>query len=293
MTVNTLETAIYIDYDNLYRSINESYSSFTGPEVIQKIVESLVEKEGCNVKLVKAFCDFKNSYKEIDELQHNLVELRHINSVGNGKSNASDIGLAIDVMKSLFNSKKFDTYVIVSSDSDMLPLILELIYQGKEVILVYLESKISDKYTEILVQKQSLKTLKIEDILDIQVHRSITSEQLEGNTELLSLFINTINSTMNGLYDKFNEKTTVSQKVVKDGLKAQAEIPLEDLDTTIILDFLKSKEYVRIVEKNVEVNGQPTKRNSCVLDIQKIQAAGITLNDESKITYTVNLAPIG
>jgi len=145
-----VQTAVYIDYDNLYRSMNESYSAYSGAETVKSIVKYLRTELNCDVKLVKAFCDFKNSSNEIDDLQQNLVELRHINSVGNGKGNASDIGLAIDVIKSLYNSKEFGKYVIISSDSDMLPLILELCYQGKKVDLIYLKSKINDRYSNIV-----------------------------------------------------------------------------------------------------------------------------------------------
>lgn len=284
--IGNLETAIYIDYDNLYRSMNESYSTFTGPETVKEIVKYMVEKENCNIKLVKAFCDFKNSYQEIDELQQNLVELRHINSVGNGKSNASDIGLAIDVVKSLFNSKKFDTYVIVSSDSDMLPLILELSYQGKEVILVYLESKISDKYTEVLIQKPNIKTVKIEDVLGIPVHSPISKERLEADSALVSRYVNSTNDIMNDLFGRYGEATTVSQNAIKGGLK-EKNTDVEDLDATVILDFMKGKEYVRQIEKEVVIKGkaEKQKRNSCVLDIEKLNADGISLSNEAKLVY--------
>ena len=35
-------TAVYMDYDNLYRSINESYSQFKTSEVVKKILEHLI-----------------------------------------------------------------------------------------------------------------------------------------------------------------------------------------------------------------------------------------------------------
>lgn len=283
MTRN-LETAIYIDYDNLYRSINESYSAFTGSETVRKIINHFDEKSEYNVKLVKAFCDFKNSYQEIEDLQNNLVELRHINSVGNGKSNASDIGLAIDVVKSLFNNKKFDNYVIVSSDSDMLPLILELNYQGKEVTLVYLESKTSDKYTGMLVQRPDIKTLKIEEILGIKVHEPIREANLESDLILVTKYLNFINEITNDLFDKFSDGTTVSQNIIKEGLKSKDD-SLEDLDVTIILDFMKNKGYINRFIKDVNIKGKKEQRNSYLLDIEKIKGENITLDTESKIIY--------
>lgn len=279
-----LETAIYIDYDNLYRSIDESYSQFTGSEVVRKIISYFDNSdnfENCDykIKLIKAFCDFKNSSQEIEDLQNNLVELRHINSAGNGKSNASDIGLAIDVIKSFFNTKKFENYVIVSSDSDMLPLILELNYQGKEVNLVYLKSKISDKYINMLNQRANIKTIEIENILGVEVYKPIEKSTLYNDLGLVSKYLNLINEIINDIYAKYKENTTIAQKVVSNELSQKGH-SLQKADAVTILDFMKENNYLRKTIKEVDINGKKEKRDSFLLSKQDIQNANITLKDE-------------
>lgn len=273
-----LETAIYIDYDNLYRSIDESYSKFTGSEVVRKII-SYFDNSDYKIKLIKAFCDFKNSSQEIEDLQDNLVELRHINSAGNGKSNASDIGLAIDVIKSFFNTKKFENYVIVSSDSDMLPLILELNYQGKEVNLVYLKSKISDKYINMLNQRANIKTVEIEDILDVEIHEPIKKSTLHNDLELVSKYLNLINEIINDTYAKYKENTTIAQKVISNKLFDKSD-SLEKADAITILDFMKENNYLRKTIKEVDIKGKKEERDSFLLSKQDIQNANITLEDK-------------
>lgn len=273
-----LETAIYIDYDNLYRSIDESYSKFTGSEVVRKII-SYFDNSDYKIKLIKAFCDFKNSSQEIEDLQNNLVELRHINSAGNGKSNASDIGLAIDVIKSFFNTKKFENYVIVSSDSDMLPLILELNYQGKEVNLVYLKSKISDKYINMLNQRANIKTVEIEDILDVEIYEPIKKSTLHNDLELVSKYLNLINEIINDTYAKYKENTTIAQKVISNELFDKSD-SLEKADVITILDFMKENNYLRKTIKEVDIKGKKEERDSFLLSKQDIQNANITLEDE-------------
>lgn len=273
-----LETAIYIDYDNLYRSIDESYSKFTGSEVVRKII-SYFDNSDYKIKLIKAFCDFKNSSQEIEDLQNNLVELRHINSAGNGKSNASDIGLAIDVIKSFFNTKKFENYVIVSSDSDMLPLILELNYQGKEVNLVYLKSKISDKYINMLNQRANIKTVEIEDILDVEIYEPIKKSTLHNDLELVSKYLNLINEIINDTYAKYKENTTIAQRVILNELFDKSD-SLEKADVITILDFMKENNYLRKTIKEVDIKGKKEERDSFLLSEQDIQNANITLEDE-------------
>lgn len=217
-----VSTAVYMDYDNLFRSINESYSQFQTYVVVNKILDSINGSNSNKIQLVKAFCDFNSASHEISDLQKSLVELRHINSIGDGKSNASDIALAIDVIKSLFNTRTFEHYVIVSSDSDMLPLLLELSYQGKKITLCYLESKIKQTYLESLANKVDL--LKIEDLLGIETYKPFDIEELKASgIKKFTKYLNAINDLMNDLYVEYGSQpsTVIYQKNLLSALTGQ------------------------------------------------------------------------
>lgn len=100
-----------------------------GIDIVKRIKEKYSQDR---ILTFKAFCDFEKSGRQLSELQKNLVELCHVYSSGEGEArkNASDIALAIDVVKNLFNKPDCEKYVLVSSDSDMLPLINEITYSA-------------------------------------------------------------------------------------------------------------------------------------------------------------------
>ncbi|KSU59060.1 hypothetical protein AS034_19065 [[Bacillus] enclensis] len=281
----TNPTAVFIDYDNLYRSINESYSMFITSDVVKKLLDYLSDEQLNSVQLVKAFCDFKTSSNEISDLQENLVELRHVNSIGDGKSNASDIALAIDVTKSLSNNRKFEHYVIVSSDSDMLPLILELRYQGKEITLLYLESKIKNNYLETL--EKQIKVKKIEEILGVETYKPFNIENLEFSNEEKFKYLNCINKGMNDLYVKYGSKsqTVVYQKDLLAALNNQSSFNLQPSDSSAILDYFKKEKIIIAAEVKVIIKDEDQKRTAFFINEDKLEEFDLTLDDEVMVKY--------
>lgn len=273
-------TAIYMDYDNLFRSINESYSQFQTYEVVKRIIEKM-EQLNNKVHLVKAFCDFETASNEIHELQQSLVELRHVNSIGEGKSNASDIALAIDVVKSLYNTREFDHYVIVSSDSDMLPLVLELSYHGKKVTLVYLESKIKIPYTESLKNRISL--LKIEDLLQVETYQSLTLQQLnEQKEQAAQKYLNVINQEMNMLFVKYHSQpaTVIYQKNILEALKSDKASNLQPSDAMVVFEFLKSEKLIVALDVQVVMHGVTEVRKAFFINENRVKELAIVLSEE-------------
>lgn len=275
-----VSTAIYIDYDNLFRSINESYAQFQTYQVVNHIIGKIEQKNN-DVHLVKAFCDFQTATNEIHELQQSLVELRHINSIGEGKSNASDIALAIDVMKSLYNPRIFDHYVIVSSDSDMLPLVLELSYQGKKVTIVYLESKMKMPYTKSLENRVDL--MKIEDILQVETYKTLDVYQLkENNGQLIESYLNVINKEMNLLFVKYHSQpaTVIYQKNILEALKNTTVLALQPSDAMIVFEFLKSEKLIVSRDVHVIMHGMNEVRKAFFIDEKRVAEVGLTLSEE-------------
>lgn len=278
-------TAVYMDYDNLYRSINESYSQFKTSEVVKKILEHLALGEENSVQLIKAFCDFKTANNEISDLQENLVELRHINYIGDGKTNASDLALAIDVIKSLYNTRKFEHYVIVSSDSDMLPLILELSYQDKEITLLYLESKVKKRYVESLKTRINVK--KIEDILGVETYRPFDIEDIESSDEEKLKYLNCINKGMNRLFVKYGSKplTVIYQKNILEFLNDESSFNLQPSDSSAILDYFKNEKLIIIKEVEVNIEDKETTRKANFINPEKLNELGLTLDEEINVKY--------
>lgn len=137
--------AIYIDYDNVYWTLTNSYNH--DPDNIdgnKNLFLKLWEKYGQDhIRTFRAYGDFQKLKSNLTSLQKKRVQIRHVYS--NGKSddlrkNSSDIELSIDVIESTYKDPNITCYVIVTADSDMIPILSRLMYKGKRVELYYLST---------------------------------------------------------------------------------------------------------------------------------------------------------
>ena len=113
------QIAVLIDYENV------------GLGSIQALFDQISDVGRIIVK--RAYADWAAESKKRDQVLELGVEPIHLfRTTGAGK-NASDIRLAIDAIDLLFTSP-VDTFVIVSSDSDFVPLTSKLRSAGKTVI---------------------------------------------------------------------------------------------------------------------------------------------------------------
>jgi len=113
------QIAVLIDYENV------------GLTSIQWLFDQISDVGRVIVK--RAYADWSSASSRRDQLLELGIEPIHLfHSTPSGK-NASDIRLAIDAIELLYQSP-VDTFVIVSSDSDFVPLVSKLRSAGKTVI---------------------------------------------------------------------------------------------------------------------------------------------------------------
>ena len=111
--------AVLIDYENV------------GLDSVESLLDQLSDVGRATVK--RAYADWSVQRGKRDQLLELGIEaVHHFRSAKSGK-NSSDICLAIDAVDLLHNAP-VDTFVIVSSDSDFVPLVSKLRAAGKSVI---------------------------------------------------------------------------------------------------------------------------------------------------------------
>ncbi|MFC4076955.1 NYN domain-containing protein [Salinithrix halophila] len=155
--------AIFIDYENVYYGLKKYHVDPDHPESRHNLFLRLLEHYGRTaVRMVEAYADFEVLNKEIS--MHSLQKKRvHIHQVyGNGRGgderkNAADIQLCLDAMDLLHQVPELSTFVIVSADQDMVPLMDRLWTRGKRVELFCLQDE------------SWSKTARMEDFCD-EVH---------------------------------------------------------------------------------------------------------------------------
>lgn len=155
--------AIFIDFDNIYYSLrdyginveDDNYCIFT---LMNKIYT--FDK----IRTMRAYADYDQIKTSFKKIQEKRVQIKNV--YGNGKDeehrkNASDIELSIDALDAYYRNPSIDTFIFITSDSDMIPIMSRLIFKGKKVHLYYIEDKVShyQNITGFCHVKHNLKDL--------------------------------------------------------------------------------------------------------------------------------------
>ena len=110
------QLAVLIDFEN------------TGLKSIQWLFDQISDIGRIIVK--RAYADWSVESDKRDQLLELGVEPVHLFRSSGGGKNSSDIRLAIDAIE-LLHQSPVDTFVIVSSDSDFVPLVSKLRAAGQ------------------------------------------------------------------------------------------------------------------------------------------------------------------
>ena len=141
------QLAVFIDFENLALGIQPKTASGrrrkrTDKLDMQLILERLVEKGKIVAK--RAYCDWQRFPEYVVALHELGIELIEIPDRYMTGKNSADIRLVVDALEMGFSKEHIDTYVIVSGDSDFLPLVSKLRENGKTIIGVGLKDSTSD-----------------------------------------------------------------------------------------------------------------------------------------------------
>lgn len=165
--LGTKNVGIFIDFDNIYYGLKDYAVDLNNNDFcIFTMMNSIYGKD--RIRTMRAYADFDqvNDIK-LKTLQEKRVQIRNV--YGNGKEemyrkNASDIELSIDAIESYYKYSNIDTFVFVTADSDMIPVMSRMIYKGKKVHLYYIDENISHYQNITEYSHLSKDILKVFDI---------------------------------------------------------------------------------------------------------------------------------
>ena len=111
--INDPQFALFVDYENVADQEGKH---------LERILKE-VTAEG-SVTMLRAYADWSRFGNHRKRLQASGFELIDLPS-SNGK-NRADIKLAVDVLETAFTKSFVDSFIIVSGDSDFIPLVTKL-----------------------------------------------------------------------------------------------------------------------------------------------------------------------
>src|SRR5436190_12100664 len=130
--------AVFIDFENLALGFQGRRDRFD----IERVLERLVEKGKIVAK--KAYADWSRFSGYTGMLHEAAIELIEIPKRGQTGKNSADIRLCVDAMDLAYSKEHINTFVILSGDSDLSPLVSKLKELGKHVIGLGMQQSTSD-----------------------------------------------------------------------------------------------------------------------------------------------------
>ncbi|MBE7367848.1 NYN domain-containing protein [Ramlibacter pallidus] len=135
--------ALYWDFENLHASLAEAREpGVYGPGNRFKLQEPLVEVDTV-VKLAatfgpiaihRAFCNWQFFARYREALMQNAIDLVQLFPPGGAAKNGADIRLCLDAMEDIGRFPHIGTVVIVSGDSDYMPVAQKIKAAGRRLV---------------------------------------------------------------------------------------------------------------------------------------------------------------
>jgi uncharacterized protein (TIGR00288 family) len=200
------QLALFIDFDNvaLGRAGREKAQKFD----IKPVTDRLLEKGKIVVK--KAYADWSRYPKDKDALHSAGIELIEIPKPRISGKNSADIRLVVDAMELSYAKAHIDTFVIISGDSDITPLVNKLRENGRFVLGMALKEASSN-----LIIEACDEFVFIEDLEKEQKREAPASlaKVPQGKRQVFDLLIGTVRALQR------EGRGTLYSSLVKDTMK--------------------------------------------------------------------------
>lgn len=231
---------IFIDYDNVYWTLMNNHKFDPNTDEIEKnLFEKLWKTYGReNVRTFKAYADFEKVGTNLTSLQKKRIQIRHVYSNGKDedkRKNSSDIELSIDVIESTYREQNINRYVIVTADSDMIPIVSRLMYKGKTVDLYYLNDAVSDEKDNITTYANNCYNLY--QYLGLSITEYNAEEYVDKSLEIIHRWSS----------EPRNEDYALGYKKLREMLEKQLDVPSKV--ATEVITILEKNNFILDEEK--------------------------------------------
>ncbi len=168
--------AIYIDYENVYKTLAVQHKNLLREGFFEKIQSWCKDKKMRIVKIV-AYCNFDNT--DLHESYHQTMLQEYgvltVHTSNRGK-NYADMQISIDAINDMYLNQNIDQFIIMSNDKDMSPLLNTIKSNKRKAILLtvgdsydYALCNVPDEHISIEeIWKEKISELYIE-----RVHQKI------------------------------------------------------------------------------------------------------------------------
>lgn len=287
-------TLILVDYDNVFVTLKNNYRDFKNPNIMYDVISKIIEKySGDNILSCRLFADFQKvqiSDDGYDILKKNHVEIEH---VFNGR-NASDVILMINCMKYMMQYPHIDKIILVSSDSDLVPIFHEVKLLNKKLEVLYFKVNTSEEHI-VHMEEADIIHHSVEELMGVSTYQECADLNEFYNfkisdKEYFTQLLEKINEIMVDAYNKFLQKDSMGNvtnagivkiselvdQIKERGICTEKELRKNtDTSYTNIICMLQEKNI--IIRHDYSINGK--KYNTLILSESYLTQNSIEVND--------------
>lgn len=279
MNKTKTKTGIFIDYDNLFFSLREVFGIVPTEKILgDSLIDNILSNfKNDHIIICNAYADFQvitNLARETNtmyELQSRRINICHVFgslSKNENRKNASDIELSIDIMQSLFKNPEIERYVIVSADSDMIPIMNRLKYADKEIYLYYLNSACSQSGTLLSYADKNIPIEELMDLTQLEIKESDIKNKFLIPVLTKICKIDKTNR-LNGSNNYIGSTWLKNQLQSKNFLQVNGEgFSFSGNNVSILLDFLINNGYIYNITDDKIAKIVPNYNNEKIKEIE-------------------------
>lgn len=187
---NFKNVAIFIDYENVCKTLIKQYNNVIRLGFFDKIREFYKNKEKRLVKIA-VYCNFDN--KDLYESHHQSllqsygVETIHTSNQG---KNYADLQITIDVLNSMYTNNNIDEFIIMSNDKDMTPLLNTLRTNKRKASVL----TTGEEYNKTLCEFAD-EQIRFEEVIKYDLEKELFIDNIEK--KFYENLENVINNNLN------------------------------------------------------------------------------------------------
>jgi len=181
------QLALFIDFDNV--ALGKANRRQAKKFEIKPVMDRLLEKGKIIFK--RAYADWSHYPKDKEELHSAGIELIEIPRPGISGKNSADIRLVVDALELSYAKAHIDTFVVISGDSDITPLVAKLRENRRFVIGMSLKESASNLLVEACDE-----FIFIEDLEQKETSPAPLDKLPKGKQKIFQLLLTTVGALL-------------------------------------------------------------------------------------------------
>ncbi|SCL76568.1 NYN domain protein [Methanoculleus chikugoensis] len=267
--MNNNNVAIYLDFENLAISAEQTYPSREKPLLLRPILDFATSLG--NICIKKSYADW--SQKIVHQYERKLVkhgfEMRHLPQTSSQGKNGADLQLAIDLLEDMQLFPIIDVFILGSGDTDFIPLIRRVLSRGKRVYVIGFDNSVGTVIKENCTEYKSLEEL-------LGIDEDVAEDAELGTNQLLDENINKLSGRE--LLIRFIKNRSLEGPILLSQLKPQL-IRLQPSFSEKQLGFSSFKQFIESLKEDVveKIEADPETGHPQVYlkDLAEIENVGI------------------